>query len=61
MSHTHPDAAEIIGPVDTTIYAKMRRRIARVCANDAELVEYDRSLFVIDTCPRRPAAYRAAG
>lgn len=32
----------------TTIYAKTRGRIARVCARDAELVEYDRILFVID-------------
>ena len=32
----------------TTIYAKTRGRIARVCANDAELVEYDQVLFVID-------------
>ena len=32
----------------TTIYAKTRGRIAQVCANDAELVEYDQVLFVID-------------
>ena len=32
----------------TTIYAKTSGRIARVCANDAELVEYDQILFVID-------------
>ena len=32
----------------TTIYAKTPGRIARVCANDAELVEYDQILFVID-------------
>ena len=32
----------------TTIYAKTRGRIARLCANDAELVEYDQVLFVID-------------
>lgn len=32
----------------TTIYAKTRGRIARVCARDAELVEYDQILFVID-------------
>ena len=32
----------------TTIYAKMRGRIARICANDAELVEYDQILFIID-------------
>ena len=32
----------------TTIYAKTPGRIARVCANDAELVEYDQTLFVID-------------
>ena len=32
----------------TTIYAKTRGRIARVCASDAELVEYDQILFVID-------------
>ena len=32
----------------TTIYAKTRGRIARICANDAELVEYDQILFIID-------------
>ena len=32
----------------TTIYARTRGRIARICANDAELVEYDQILFVID-------------
>ena len=32
----------------TTIYAKTPGRIARVCANDADLVEYDQILFVID-------------
>ena len=32
----------------TTIYAKTPGRIARVCANDAELVEYDQLLFIID-------------
>ena len=32
----------------TTIYAKTRGRIARVCASEAELVEYDQILFVID-------------
>ena len=32
----------------TTIHAKTRGRIARVCANDAEFVEYDQVLFVID-------------
>jgi len=32
----------------TTIYAKTPGRIARVCASDAELVEYDQILFVID-------------
>ena len=32
----------------TTIYAKTRGRIARICASDAELVEYDQILFVID-------------
>ena len=32
----------------TTIYAKTRGRIARICASDAELVEYDRILFIID-------------
>ena len=32
----------------TTIYAKTPGRIARVCANDAELVEYDQILFIID-------------
>ena len=32
----------------TTIHAKTRGRIARVCANDAELVEYDQVLFVIE-------------
>ena len=33
----------------TTIYAKTRGRIVRICANDAELVEYDQILFVIDS------------
>ena len=32
----------------TTVYAKTRGRIARICASDAELVEYDQILFVID-------------
>ena len=32
----------------TTIYARTRGRIARVCASDADLVEYDQILFVID-------------
>ena len=32
----------------TTIHAKTRGRIAWVCANDAELVEYDQILFIID-------------
>ena len=32
----------------TTIYAKTPGRIARICASDAELVEYDQILFVID-------------
>ena len=32
----------------TTIYAKTPGRIARICANDADLVEYDQLLFVID-------------
>ena len=32
----------------TTIYAKARGRIAWICENDAELVEYDQILFVID-------------
>lgn len=32
----------------TTIYAKTRGRIARICADDAELVEYDQILFIID-------------
>ena len=32
----------------TTIYAKTRGRIARICAREAELVEYDQILFVID-------------
>ena len=32
----------------TTIYAKTPGRIAQVCANDAELVEYDQILFVVD-------------
>ena len=32
----------------TTIYAKTGGRIARICASDAELVEYDQILFVID-------------
>ena len=33
----------------TTIYAKTRGRIAWICANDAELVEYDQVLFIIDS------------
>ena len=33
----------------TTIYAKTRGRIVRICANDAELVEYDQILFIIDS------------
>ena len=32
----------------TTIYAKTPGRIATICASDAELVEYDQILFVID-------------
>ena len=32
----------------TTIYAKTPGRIARICANDAELVEYDQILFIVD-------------
>ena len=32
----------------TTIYARTRGRIARICASDAELVEYDQILLVID-------------
>ena len=32
----------------TTIYARTPGRIARVCASDADLVEYDQILFVID-------------
>ena len=32
----------------TTVYAKTRGRIARICASDADLVEYDQILFVID-------------
>lgn len=32
----------------TTIYAKTRGRIARICANDAEFVEFDQILFIID-------------
>ena len=32
----------------TTIYAKTPGRIARICANDADLVEYDQLLFIID-------------
>ena len=32
----------------TTIYAKTAGRIARICASDADLVEYDQILFVID-------------
>ena len=32
----------------TTVYAKTRGRIARICASDAELVEYDQILFVMD-------------
>ena len=42
----------------TTIYAKTRGRIARVCANDAEFVEYDQILFIID--PARGDVPRAA-
>ena len=33
----------------TTIYAKARGRIAWICENDAELVEYDQVLFIIDS------------
>ena len=32
----------------TTIYAKAPGRIAWICPNDAELVEYDQILFIID-------------
>ena len=32
----------------TTIHAKAPGRIARICASDAELVEYDQILFIID-------------
>ena len=32
----------------TTVYAKTRGRIARICASNAELVEYDQILFIID-------------
>ena len=32
----------------TTIYAKTPGRIARICARDAELVEYDQILCIID-------------
>ena len=32
----------------TTIYAKTRGRITRICAREAELVEYDQILFVVD-------------
>ena len=32
----------------TTIYAKTAGRIAWICASDADLVEYDQLLFVID-------------
>ena len=32
----------------TTIYAKTPGRVARICASDAELVEYDQVLFIID-------------
>ena len=32
----------------TTIYAKTPGRIARICASDAELVEYDQILFIIE-------------
>lgn len=32
----------------TTIYAKTRGRIARICARESELVEYDQILFVVD-------------
>ncbi len=33
----------------TTIYARTRGRVVRICANDAELVEYDQILFIIDS------------
>ena len=33
----------------TTIYARTRGRIVLICANDAELVEYDQILFIIDS------------
>ena len=33
----------------TTIYARTRGRIAWVCPHDAELVEYDQILFIIDS------------
>ena len=33
----------------TTIYAKTPGRVARICASDAELVEYDQVLFIIDS------------
>ena len=32
----------------TTVHAKARGRIARICASEAELVEYDQILFIID-------------
>ena len=32
----------------TTIYARTRGHIAWICENDAELVEYDQVLFIID-------------
>ena len=32
----------------TTIHAKTPGRIARICATDADLVEYDQVLFIID-------------
>ena len=32
----------------TTIYAKTRGQVARICASDAELVEYDQILFIIN-------------
>ena len=32
----------------TTIHAKTPGRIARICASDADLVEYDQILFIID-------------
>ena len=33
----------------TTIYAKEQGRIARICADEADLVEYDQVLFIIDS------------